>query len=151
MIRQHVDETSSRSKELIEDQAKQRPHVHLVRRVLEYDAQCSEGLLERLGILSQHLRVKLIKRLQHKVFEPPLGPRRRGFGELARLGMEVDVAPEAHGELVQVHGTVSVGVHLGEGFEGEAPAHLSRGERDVALLGRDAEGGVGVDLAVVRW
>lgn len=58
---------------------------------------------------------------------------RRLLGELPGLRVEVDVAPEAAGELVDVDVAVGGVVQRGEGLECEAGSVLRTSEANIAL------------------
>lgn len=76
---------------------------------------------------SPHLAVYLVQRSQDVLYKGPLGGALcRGFlAELAGVGMEVDIAPQAPRKLPGVHGPVDAidcAIQLGKRQQGERPA-----------------------------
>ena len=103
MLNNHIHQTRRRPKELIQHHLQQRPSVHLVHDRLQMDAQSLERRLQLLALLREHAVVQLVEGLENEVHERALLV---GVGlllrEFALLLAEVDVAPEAIGESVDV-------------------------------------------------
>jgi hypothetical protein len=103
MLRNHIHQACRGSKELVQDCFQQRPHVHLVHYRLEMDSERGEYFLKRGCIFTEDGAVELVEWLKDEVHKRPRRFRVDLFTrEFARVGVEIDVAPESVGERVDV-------------------------------------------------
>ena len=145
MFHDHIDQPGGRSKELFGDDLQQGPDIHLEHCWFQQDGQRLQGVLECFGVFAQNLGVKFVQRGENEVNESPGGLGVLSLScEFTGGRREVDVSPETIGKRVHVERTVSLGVHLGERAEGEAPVHIGTRKSYVALFGTQSQRGIGV-------
>ena len=142
VLGEHVGEAGELAEEAGANEPQERPYVVLELGLGQPNAELVERVDERRVHVAHALREDLVERFEHELDERSLlGGRRRLGRELARLGVEVAVAPQLERQLAVVErrrrAVVHARVYLGKRLEREAEAIVRAGEAHVAEQWRE--------------
>ena len=94
MLDAHIDQARGRSQERVQHELEERAHVHFERSRRQLDAQGRKCASQHVDVGTEHERVQLVQRLEHKLHKRPRRVRmRRAPRKGARCAVKVDVAP----------------------------------------------------------
>ena len=101
------------------------------------NAQLVQGFRQCEIHISYCLWEYFVERLQDKLHESSVDIGNGFLGETSGLVVEIDISPQAHGEIFGGESPVCVHVYFGERVEREAEAILRTGEHYIAQKGRN--------------